>query len=400
MKRFIKLTALVLSVLMLLPAVPAVFAETADPADSQLRFNEDGTFKIMLFADPQDDEDLEETTTALMCEALDKYKPDLVIYLGDNTVADGYENQRKAIEAVTKPVVDRNIPYSIVFGNHDEEHNVSKEELLAIYQTLGNCLTYDAVPELSGCGNCNHPIYSSDGSKIAFNLWLIDSGMYYYDRSVSYYDIVHEDQLAWYKATAASLAEQNGGEPVPAMDFQHIVIPEIFDEIYVEMPFAMGDLTQERNGKIYSSLPVFTRLNGYWLEVPCPPDIYDGQLDVWKETGDVIAEFHGHDHNNSYQVNIDGIDVINVPSCGCNSYSKDVSRGCGLITLHEDDPENYDYQLIRMYDLALCSGSAISDAEGGRSKVYYALVKAADTLVQTIFFLFRPFYKLFPEGLI
>ena len=397
MKRTKKLLAVLLAAVMLLAALPA-FAAGTDA--TTLRFREDGTFKIMLFADPQDDENLEETTTALMCEALDKYKPDLVIYLGDNTVADGYENQQKAIVAVTKPVVDRGIPYSIVFGNHDEEHNVSKEDLLAIYQSLGNCLTYDAAPEITGCGNCNHPIYSSDGSKIAFNLWMIDSNMYNSDPEVGGYDYVHEDQLQWYKETAAALAAQNGGEVVPAMDFQHIVIPEIFDEINVELPVAMGKLTQERNGKIYSYLPVFTRLNGYWLEVPCPPNVYDGQLDAWKEVGDVIAEFHGHDHNNSYQVNIEGVDVINVPSCGCNSYSRDISRGCGLITLHENDVKNYDYELVRMFDLALASGSAIPNADGGQSRAYYAMVKALDTVVQAMFKVFRLFYKIFPEGLI
>lgn len=400
MKRFVKLTALVLAVSMLCTFVPAVFAETTDDAEGLLRFRADGTFKIMLFADPQDDENLEETTTALMCEALDKYLPDLVVYLGDNTVADGYENQRKAIEAVTKPVVDRDIPYTLVFGNHDEEHNVSKEELLKIYQSLGNCLTYDAVPALSGCGNCNHLIYSADGAKAVFNLWMIDSGMYNTDPGVGGYDYVHEDQLAWYKETAAQIAAQNGGKPLPAFDFQHIVIPEIYDKLNVELPFSMGKLSVERNGKIYSYLPVFPRLNGYWLEVPCPPSVYDGQLDAWKEVGDVIAEFHGHDHNNSYNVNIQGVNVVNVPSCGCNSYSVDVSRGCGLITLHEDAPENYDYELIRMYDLALDKASAIPSVDGGKSRPYYAMIKTVDAMVQLLFKLFQPFYKVFPDGLL
>ncbi|MCR5689034.1 MAG: metallophosphoesterase [Clostridiales bacterium] len=395
MKRFKAFIAVLLAVMLLTPAL-AVGAES----DMTLKFRDDGTFKIMLFADPQDDEDLEETTTAIMCEALDKYNPDLVVYLGDNTVADGYENQYKAIEAVTKPVVDRGIPYSLVFGNHDEEHNVSKEQLLEIYQSFGNCLTYDAAPEITGCGNCNLPIYSSDGSKIAFNLWMIDSNMYNSDPEVGGYDYVHEDQLEWYKATAAALAEENGGEPIPAIDFQHIVIPEIFDELYVELPKSLGDLSENRNGKSYSKLPVFTRLNGYWLEVPCPPNCYDGQLDAWLEVGDVIAEFHGHDHNNSYRVNIEGVDVINVPSCGCNSYSVDISRGAGLITLHEDDVKNYDYELINVFDLALAKDSAIPNVDGGKSKAYYALLKVVDAVVQAMFKVFGLFYKIFPEGIL
>ena len=396
MKHLKKLLAVVLAVVMMTPVLLA----QAEEGETTLQFREDGTFKIMLFADPQDDENLEETTTAIMCEALDKYQPDLVVYLGDNTVANGYDNQHKAIEAVTKPVVDRGIPYSIVFGNHDEEHGVTKEDLLAIYQSFGNCLTYDAAPEITGCGNCNLPIYSSDGSRIAFNLWMIDSNMYNSDPEVGGYDYVHEDQLAWYKETAAALTEQNGGKPVPAMDFQHIVIPEIFDELYVELPTSLGKLSEDRNGKSYSLLPVFTRLNGYWLEVPCPPNCYDGQLDAWLEMGDVIAEFHGHDHNNSYQVNIQGVDVINVPSCGCNSYSKDISRGAGLITLYEDDPAGYDYELVNMFDLALAKGSDIPNVEGGKAKAYYALVKMLDAVVQAMFKVFRVFYMVFPEGIL
>ncbi len=398
MKRFGKLFSVLLAAAFVFTLIPASAAESENK--TELRFREDGTFKIMLFADPQDDEDLEETTVAIMNEALDKYEPDFVIFLGDNTVADGYENQKAAIEAITAPLLARDIPYGLVFGNHDEEHNVSKEELLKIYQSLGTCLTYDAVPELTGCGNCNIPILSSDGESIAFNLWLIDSGMYNDDPEVGGYDYVHEDQLEWYKETAAALAERNGGKVVPAMDFQHIVIPEIFDELFVELPFSLGRLSENRNGKSYSLMPVISRLNGYWLEVPCPPNVYDGQLEAWLEVGDVIAEFHGHDHNNSYNVNIEGVDVINVPSCGCNSYSKDVSRGCGLITLYEDDPAAYDYTLVNMYDLALAEGSAIPTAEGGRSRAYYALVKAFDTFVQIYFRICRLFYRVFPEGLL
>ena len=162
----------------------------------------------------------------------------------------------------------------------------------------------------------------------------------------------------------------------------------------------MGKLTEDSNGKHSTFLPVFTRLNGYWLEEPCPPSCYDGQLDAWLEVGDVIAEFHGHDHNNSYQVNIKGVDVINVPSCGCNSYSKDISRGAGLITLYEDDPTDYDYQLVNMFDLALAKGSNIPNVEGGRSKAYYALVKMLDAMVQSMFKVFRVFYMVFTEGIL
>lgn len=365
------------------------FSAAAQNSNTVLQFNKDGKFKIMLFADSQDDEKLEETTTALMREAIAKYSPDLIIYLGDNAVADGYDNMKTAIEAVTLPAREAGVPYAIVFGNHDEEHGLSNDELLEIYRSFG-CLTYDAMPEIHGSGNCNLPILSSDGKKIAFNLWLVDSGggNVRYPNGSKGYDWVREDQIKWYKETAEVLKAQNGGKPVPAMNFQHIVIPEIYDKICVKAPFSSG-VTYEYFGNSYYKLPVITRLNGYWLEECCPPGIYDGQLDAWIETGDVIAAFNGHDHNNSYNVNIKGVDVVNVPTVGCNSYSKYVTRGVGLITLDENSPTDYDYRLITLYNLALEKNSKIPECEGGKSKIFYALVKIADAFVQTFFMFTR-----------
>lgn len=384
MKNVKKIIAVILAVC--LSAGCFAFSASAEQKSTSLKFNSDGKFRIMMFADSQDDENLEETTTAIMRQAIREYNPDLVIFLGDNTVAKGYDNQKTAIEAVTLPSREAGVPFAIVFGNHDQEQGVSKEDLLEIYQSLG-CLTYDADPDIYGCGNCNLPILSSDGSKTAFNLWLMDSGSsgnIYPDGSWGY-DWIREDQLQWYKNTAKALAEENGGKVVPAMNFQHIVIPEIYDKLHVEVPFANDGLTYQYCGKSYLKLPVLTRLNGYWLEECCPPKIYDGQLDAWLETGDVIAAFHGHDHDNSYEVNIKGVDVINVPTVGCNSYSKYVTRGCGLITLDENRPGDYDYELVNLYNLALEKDSVIPECEGGRSRAFYALVKIADTLVKMLF---------------
>lgn len=371
----------VLSALLILSCFTAGgFAKTAG---TELKFNENGEFRIMCFADSQDDENLEETTTAIMREAIKKYKPDLVIFLGDNTVAKGYDNQKTAIEAVTLPCRESSTPYAIVFGNHDEEQGVSKEDLLEIYRNLG-CLTFDAVPEMYGCGTCNLPILSSDGTKTVFNIWLTDSGSYNTDSDQWGYDYIHPDQIEWYKATAEALKAANGGKAVPSMNFQHIVIPEIYDELFLEVPFRSDALTYNYNGKSYFKLPVFHRLHGYWLEECCPPKDYDGQLDAWVEEGDVIAAFHGHDHDNSYETNIKGVDIINVPTVGCSAYSKAVTRGCGLITLNEKNPAKYKYELVHMYDLALEKDSVISEVQGGESRAYYATVKIWDAFVSML----------------
>lgn len=376
----------ILSVFMAMLMMLAVIPLSASAEEKTLQFGEDGKFTIMMFADIQDDQDVEETTIALMNDSLDKYKPDLVIYLGDNTVAKGYDNQKKAIEVITEPCVSRDVPYAIVFGNHDQEQGVTKEKLLEIYQSFG-CLTTDADPAIYGCGSCNLPILSSDGTKTAFNLWLMDSGSRNPDKSVGGYDYVRKDQIEWYEKTAAALKAENGGETVPSINFQHIIVPEVYEAMYPPLPFkGLKDTTYK--GTTYLPVPYFSAHKGMIFEPPCPPYVTDGQFDSWLKTGDVIATFHGHDHINYFTTNYQGIDINCVPSVGCNSYHNELVRGVGLLTIDENNPKDYSYELIHMFDMAVAEDSTILAAQGAKIKPFYYLVKAVYTLFDKIHILF------------
>ena len=364
-----KIIAVVLAMLML----TATFAMTASAnvSDYILKFNEDGKFKIMMFADSQDDENLEETTAQLMREALAAYTPDLVIYMGDNSVAPA-EKQADAIAAIVAPVVEAGVPFTVVFGNHDQEQGLPNEDLLKEYQKFPGCLAYDAVPSLYGCGNHNLPILASNGIGVAFNLWMIDSGTS--TEEAGGYDYVREDQINWYKDTAKALSLLNGGKVVPAMAFQHIIVPEVYDALgMMKIPFGIGEWTFD--GQAYLPIPNFGAYTGFLFEPPCPSHINGGQFDAWVETGDVMATFYGHDHVNSFTTSYEGIDITTVPTVGCNSYSNDMNRGVGLITLDENDLSTYEYEVLPMYDFALAEGSKILDCEGALSKTSYQFNK-------------------------
>lgn len=364
-----RLLSIALTIIMIISCIP-VFASAE--GETQLQFGSDGKFKIMLFADIQDDDPIEETTLQMMHECLDKYKPDLVIYLGDNGVA-YTEKEYSTVKAITAPCVENGVPYAIVFGNHDGEREVSKEKLLTYYQEFG-CLTTDADPDIYGCGNCNLPILSSDGKKTAFNLWLIDSGSSNPDKEVGGYDYVHEDQIEWYKNTAEELRNANGGKVVPSILFQHIIMPEAYEAIYPRLPFKMGkDYTID--GTTYFPVPFFNRHAGIILEPCSPPFVNGGQWDAIVETGDVIATFHGHDHVNDFTATHEGIDIVNVPTVGCQAYSDAISRGAGLITLDEKDLSAYEYEMIYFFNMALEEDSEILSKEGARSEAYYKFIR-------------------------
>lgn len=371
-----KILAVILSCFAVLTSLSVVsFAK----GETKLQFNSDGKFTIMIFADNQDNEEIEETTTQIMTEALAKYEPDLVVFLGDNTVSASAETHYIAIEALLAPTIEANVPFALVFGNHDQENvGGDKELLLNMYQEIGGelCLTTDAAPEIYGCGNSNLTILSSDGKNTAFNLWFFDTGsaLVLEDGSRDGYDYVRDDQVEWYEKTETALKAANGGKSVPSMVFQHIIVPDVYNAIYsVELPFETDGYTYE--GITYLPVPSFSKYNGIIME-PCSPSYYhSNQFDAWVEHGDVIAMFCGHDHINDFQTEYQGIGINNVSTVGGSAYHDNISRGVGLVTLDESDLSTYEYEMVYMFDLALEEGSQISEVEGGRSKFYYRVVK-------------------------
>ena len=72
MKKFISIILVFIMTVSIFPVCVSAENET------ELKFGSDGKFKIMIFADLQDDDPIKETTIQLMNESLDKYTPDLV----------------------------------------------------------------------------------------------------------------------------------------------------------------------------------------------------------------------------------------------------------------------------------------------------------------------------------
>lgn len=387
-----KLTAVILSLLLIVSTT--AFYASADKDDT-LRFH-DGEFKIMVFTDIHQNISSDGCAVRIMREALDKCSPDLVVLLGDNTTGDSLEEHEQLIDYITQPMRERGIPYAAIFGNHDaQSENVTKQELLAIYREYG-CLSYDADPDIYGCGNFNLPVMSSDGSSVKLNLWFLDSGADNPDESIGGYDNVRESQIEWYRETAENLKALNGGKTVPALNFQHIILPEVYNVLYTQIPISLGKATNSYNGKNYSLVPRFAGYTGFVYEAPQAPyeDLY-GELDAFKQVGDVMASFSGHDHVNSFTANVDGIDIVAVPTAHNKNYSNSTNRGAGLITVKEDTPDKYEYELIRAGDLALEDGSEICDEKGSASKLeYYFALKFSDAVLAFQKIVNRLFYGI------
>ncbi len=347
-----RIFAVVLTLCLVFSAAFCVSASAAEPA--KLTFDENGEFKILHLCDCQDDYPAHEEMLVFIDTVLKTYEPDLVVLGGDNTV-DKAETKELAIEELVSPFVENKVYFTLVFGNHDREQGVDNEELLKMYQKYGGeyCLAYDAVEELNGTGNHYLPVYSSDGSEMKFNVWLFDSGSSIREGDTWLgYDSVREDQIEWYKSESKKLVDGKG-KMVNSLAFQHIIVSDVYDEMFVEAPFAMGELTREFNGKIYSFLPKTNNIEGFIFEFPCPGYINYGQFDAMVETGNVLGIFSGHDHINSFEVEMDGIRIINTPGATVESYGNGFTRGARLLTIKEDDTSTFESELITYNDLAI-----------------------------------------------
>ena len=268
--------------------------------DSTLRFSEDGTFTILQFTDTQDTQWPSPNLLTLMQKALDESKPDLVVFTGDqlkNYDSDFGSNGhtwkvKMALDAIVKPVVARGVPFAVAFGNHDSWLSVTMEEQVEMLKQYNGCLVVDEGPDVTGCGNYNLPILSSDGTRMAFNIYCLDSGQ----------SEVMPDQIDWYVSKSNELKAANADVPVPSIEFQHIVP-------------------------------------------------HDNLVNTFAEQGDVVASFFGHNHYRSDTINRFGIDLVYTPTVGFNEFGPGRERGARVITLNENDPSTYDTHVLTFIGL-------------------------------------------------
>ncbi len=329
---------------------------------SPLKFGDDGKFRILHITDihcvepvMDDDEnrDIPEhknlETVNVIEKLVEKTHPDLVVFGGDNV--SGYWEEftydyiQSTIRRITEPIRKRNIPLCVVFGNHDAEIGFHLEFQMLQYMEYENCRSNLNDEDVYGCGNCCVTVRSSDGSRNALAIYLMDSNDYQQIEDGDFrYDCVHSDQLQWYERCSDKLREENGGEPLPSILFQHIPVQQELD--YCKKVTENDDYTFERGGSYYKMDGI---IEGRVRECPCPPNPdrdYRGQLEGWVKKGDVFAAFFGHDHVNDFHINVQGIDLYQTLGAGYFTYGNE--HGGRLIVLDENKPRTLETQSIEI----------------------------------------------------
>ncbi len=291
----------------------------------ELRFNANHKFKIVQFTDVHwiyDDPKSEEAAER-MREVLDAERPDLVVYTGDIIFA---KPAAPALQRALEPAIERGIPFAVTWGNHDDEQDMTRAELSAFIKDMKGNLT-SHTEDISGETNYTLNIKSADGKRDAAAIYIFDSNSYSQMENVKGYDWIKHDQVAWYLERSKAFTTANGGQPLPALAFFHIPLPE------------MRDMTQNQN--IY--------MVGTRKEMVCAPEINTGLATAMLTAGDVMGLFVGHDHVNDYVVDWYGILMGYGRFTGGKTVYHDIPQGNGarVIELTENSRDIHTWIRIK-----------------------------------------------------
>ena len=361
-----RVLSLLLAVVMVVGLVP-IMALNAGAAynNTNLKFDSNGEFVLLQISDIQDDDEIDERTLAIINKAVTRFQPDMAVLTGDNVTTKMTEAKFKsAADQFLAPLLNNDIPVAVTFGNHDSEGNTlnpaySRQNQYNYYVQKG-CIDFDdpSLDDAGHVGSGSIPIYSSDGSRVAFCVFPMDTGDY---DSNGKYDHVRPSQNALFLSEMTRLKGLNNGNPVPTLVFQHIPVPEIYpiqnvsgkDDLAYPVSQPLLQLSSsgvsgaiQGTGRWESSYYILNP-NAAWIdstgvygEGPCPSDVNGGQYETWISANhpdvNVVGAFYGHDHKNSFVgVDSNGITMGYCKAATLNSYN-DNNPGVRVFHIHED----------------------------------------------------------------
>jgi len=316
-----------------------------------------GKFKLMQITDIQDTQFTSRDTIDFISAALEKEKPDLVVFTGDQVKSYGFsmilgsksENIKKTIQNILAPLEVRNIPFTYVYGNHDVPKKTCDYDFQTdIYESSPCCVNKESFARFNRTDSMCIPIYSEDGTKPLFALYLIDNC----GKLPGHGNGVTAEQIDWMDETSAALAEKNNGEKVPSLAFQHIPVYEMYEMLNEVSKNTEGAIegNHRKPGHYYKITDEMKARGEFMGESIACPGTPSEQFERWVKMGNIVGAFFGHDHNNCFTGDVRGINLGYTPGAGFNVYGPDLNRGVRIFELDENKP-GYETRMVFYKDL-------------------------------------------------
>ena len=260
-------------------------------------------------------------TVGVIRQLIEKTSPDLIVHLGD-IIDDSPEfSIKRNLKTVLDCIDSYGIPWTTIFGNHDHDYcpiswfetvKDSEDKWLAEqFMTRKNCLFAVGPENVDGIGNFVINIKEETGE--------IFRSLYFFDTMLAG---VNETHTAFYRDMVAESKRSNGGKDVSSIVFVHIALPEWR---FIQDEQAEKDWKDCRGG-------VIGRIKN---DLPCGTPSFFNAI---KELGMTKTVVCGHDHENAYVYDYQGVQfIISMKSSdGCNHY-KYGGIGGSLLTLDGND---------------------------------------------------------------
>lgn len=343
MKKFIYI---MLSFIMILPAS---FPLKEAKSEVKLMCDENGDFTILAVSDPQCDNSAQWDEAKAELETLIKRSnPNLILICGDMNTNN--KIPKDMWDKFISPAAKRNIYWATINGNHDP----FKEKHYKMYTAYDTCLNskvsiLDPNYEAKRPMNYVLPVYSVDGKKPVFAVYLMDTGTL----NKKGYEGLTKRQINWYKKQSDNLKKLNGLKPVTSLLCIHIPLPQTID-MYYSMDGG-GTATEKVPGglnKTYgivneknSGIKNYTCENGtkisktaFWTTAP------NNDRGIFKEIlkqGDVKAVLFGHAHRTNIIGSYKGVLLGFTGKLSTGCYSDKLCRGGRVIKFNQSNPEKF-----------------------------------------------------------
>lgn len=260
-------------------------------------------------------------------EVISQASPDLIVMTGDMFMNASVDVADKLYTYMDS----KDIPWTVTFGNHDRQGFYTPQfiEGQATYDRYDNCLYVDPDDNINGHGN--HYIDIKLGNTVVWQAIMLDSGSYHSVGATYDYDVIHEDQIAWYENVIVETNKARYGvddfatltdnQIIPSVAFFHIPLYEHEEawDAWEDSGFDenMGSGVFEDSGVYY----------GYYNS---------GFFDKAKELGSTRGIYVGHDHTNNYAVNYEDIVLSYGVKSGRGIYHNPEMIGGQVIILQDD----------------------------------------------------------------
>ena len=215
---------------------------------------------------------------------------DMIVVSGDLfTFAD-----RKTAKELFNCLDSFNVPWTVTWGNHDEQCYFSMEWVCKYLSSngngkLNNCLFKD-IPNDNVTGYANFAINLMKNNSLFEQVIIMDSNRYQYGKYIGY-DYIHQDQIDWYK-DLIDYTKNKYGEYESVMFF-HIPLPEWNDAF---------ELAEANDPSVEVVNPGYKK-----GEDPSSPLEDLGFFSVIEEKGSTKVIGVGHDHVNNAIIKYKGV---------------------------------------------------------------------------------------------